>query len=73
MSPEERIYLNQRFNSLHEEIHKIAIDVAEIKQWKLDQDKFEEVESKENRYIWEKTFGILGTIGMAIALIVTFI
>jgi len=73
MTPEERIFIAERFDNLHEEIHEVALDVAEIKQWKKDQDEFDDsIESKSlsNR---ELIFGVLGSLGVIAGIIVAFI
>ena len=69
MDTEYKIYLDGKFSELHEEVHDIAIDVAEIKQWKKDQDEFRDNTHRR----WNK-FGIgIGSIAAVVATIAILI
>jgi len=73
MTPEERIFIAERFDKLHEEIHEVATDVAEIKQWKKDQDEFEANSTSQSLSNRELLIGIVGAIGVVFGIIATFI
>ena len=72
MTPEERIYIDQKFTKLHEEIHDIAIDVAEIKQWKKDQDEFDEESESKSLSRRELIIGAVGSLGVVFGIIAMF-
>ncbi len=73
MNPEERSYFNTKIDKLHEEIHKIALKVAEITQWKKDYDdniesKFDAKKARRNMI-----FGIVGSITAVVAIFIALI
>lgn len=71
MDIEERIF--DKLDQLHDEIHQCTLDIAEIKQWKRDQDEFDDQQTDEHRFGWEKLFGLGGIAFGLIAIALTFI
>lgn len=72
--------LTDQLSKLHEEIHKNDLDIAEIKQWKKDQDEFEAANTakeattqSQKQWGWEKMFGIGGILFGIVAILLTFI
>jgi hypothetical protein len=63
----------KKLDDLHDEVHKLVIDVTEIKQWKLDQDNFEEDIKSDKITGRELGLGIIGAIGVVFGIIVAFI
>ena len=73
MDTEWRIYFEEKFHNLHEEVHDIATDVAEIKQWKKDQDEFEEEQSSESDSKFNKVGIFIGSVAAIVATIAIII
>ena len=73
MDTEYKIYMDSKFSKLHEEVHDIAINVAEINQWKKDFDENKDDNKDKIKSKWNKFSISVVSITAVVAIIAILI